>query len=121
MSTLTPLFKHLFHGLMASSIVLSSLIHPKISSKPALALTNRFCQLTSQEAQKKEQLLQLALQNNPQAQQEYKSLLQEHRQILDQCRRNTWPQEQAIWLRLYPCGISPGSIDHVLDRIVNMG
>ena len=70
---------------------------------------------------KKEQLLQSALKNNPQAQQNYKSLLQEHRQILTQCRQNTWPQEQAIWLRLYPCDISPGSIDHVLDRIVNLG
>lgn len=121
MSTFAPLFKHLFHGLMASSIVFSSLIHPKILSKPAWALTNRFCHLTSEEAQKKEQLLQSTLENNPQAQQEYKSLLQRHRQILTQCRQNTWPQEQAIWLRLYPCDISSGSIDHVLDRIVNMG
>ena len=116
-----PLFKNLLHSIMASPIILSSLIHPEIVSKPASAVTNRFCQLTSEQVQKKEQLLQSALQNNSQAQQEYQSLIQEHRQILTQCRQRTWPQEQAIWLRLYPCDVSPGSIDYVLDRIVNLG
>ena len=116
-----PRAKSLLHSLMASSIVLSSLIHPGIFSKPALALTNRFCQLTAGEVQKKEKLLQSALHNNSQAKQEYQALIQEHRQIISQCRKNTWPQEQAIWLRLYPCDVSPGSIDHVLDRIVNLG
>ncbi len=116
-----PLFKNLCHSLMTSSIVLSSLIHSEIFGRSALAVTNRFCQLTSEQVQKKEQLLRSALQNNSQAQQEYQSLIQEHRQILTQCRQRTWPQEQAIWLRLYPCDVSPGSIDHVLDRIVNLG
>ena len=116
-----PRAKSLLHSLMASSIVLSSLIHPGILTKPAIALTNKFCQLTSEQVQKKEQLLQSALQNNSQSKQEYQAIIQEHRRILAQCRRNTWPQEQAIWLRLYPCDVSPGSIDHVLDRIVNLG
>ena len=116
-----PLFKNLLRSLMTSSIMLSSLIHPKISSRPALAVTNRFCQLSSEQVQKKEKLLQSALQNNSQAKQEYQALIQEHRQIIAQCRQKTWPQEQAIWLRLYPCDASPGSLDYVLDRIVNLG
>jgi Glycosyl hydrolase-like 10 len=41
--------------------------------------------------------------------------------MLKLCRSQTWPGEQAIWLRLYPCDASPGSIDYVLDRIVNLG
>ncbi|ELS03971.1 hypothetical protein Xen7305DRAFT_00036970 [Xenococcus sp. PCC 7305] len=116
-----PLFKNLLRSLMASSIMLSSLIYPEIFSKPAFAVTNRFCQLPSEAVQKKEQLLQSSLQNNPQATQEYQSLIQEHRRIVTQCRQTAWPQEQAIWLRLYPCDASPGAIDHVLDRIVNLG
>ncbi len=116
-----PLSKNLFHSFTTSAIVLSSLIHSAIFDKPAMAVPNRFCQLTSEQVQKKEQLLRSALQNQSEAQQEYQSLIQEHRQILTQCRQKTWPKEQAIWLRLYPCDVSSGSIDNVLDRIVNLG
>lgn len=41
--------------------------------------------------------------------------------MLQLCRSQTWPGEQATWLRLYPCDASPGSIDYVLDRVVNLG
>ena len=42
-------------------------------------------------------------------------------QQLSQCRRQTWPQSQAIWLRLYPCDALDGVVEELLDRIVSRG
>jgi hypothetical protein len=85
------------------------------------AATNAYCQLSPSESQSKAQLLEKALQGNSQAQKEYQTLLQKHREILQRCRAQTWPETQAIWLRLYPCDVRPGSLERILDRIVDKG
>jgi hypothetical protein len=109
---------HIFRTLIASVTILVSQCG---FNRPAQAIIGTYCQLEQEEILKKEQLLQASLEGNFQAHQEYKNLLQKHAELLNQCRRQTWPETQAIWLRLYPCDVSPGSIDYVLDRIVNLG
>ena len=90
------------------------------TTQSAIAAAGPYCQFIPEEVEQKEKLLNASLANEQSAP-EYDAIVQRHREMLQLCRSQTWPQEQAIWLRLYPCDISPGSIDHVLDRIVNLG
>lgn len=108
--------------LITTSLAISStLIDRTEIGKPVQAATKAYCHFDQSEIQKKEKLLQAALEGDERAYEEYKQLLQQHAAMLRQCRSTTWPQEQAVWLRLYPCDVSSGSIDYVLDRIVNLG
>lgn len=109
---------HIFRIIITSFTILVSQCG---FNQPAQAAIGTYCKFDQEEVLKKEQLLQGLLEGNVQAQQEYKELIAQHAQLLNQCRRQTWPQTQAIWLRLYPCDVSPGSIDYILDRIVNLG
>lgn len=95
-------------------------LHP-FGVQSAIAASGPYCQFIPEEAAAKEKLLQASLEKNISATEEYNSILQRHSQMLQKCRSQTWPEEQAVWLRLYPCDVSPGSIDSVLDRIVNLG
>jgi hypothetical protein len=116
--------RHYIATIMATSLAATSLVIPVphlYLNRANAATTNAYCQLSADLVTQKEQLLQLSLTENSQAQQKYQSLVAQHANLLQQCRQQTWPQEQAIWLRLYPCDVSPGSIDYVLDRIVNQG
>jgi Glycosyl hydrolase-like 10 len=87
---------------------------------PAKAAGGPYCQFTPEEAATKEKLLTASLKDD-QGKVEYEAMVQKHREMLQICRSQTWPEEQAVWLRLYPCDIKPGSMDYVLDRIVNLG
>ena len=97
-----------------------SLCSTFIATKPASAAVGPYCQFAPQEVEAKEKLLKASLENE-QATRQYDAIIQKHTQMLQLCRSQTWPEEQAIWLRLYPCDVSPGSLDLVLDRIVNLG
>ena len=110
-----------FRAVIASFFLSGSLVSQSGFNQPAEAATGAYCHFSQAEILAKEKLLQSSLEGDSQAYQKYQSLLQQHSQFLNQCRRQTWPQTQATWLRLYPCDISPGSIDYVLDRIVNLG
>ena len=112
--------RNFFSLVLANCFALISLFAGGQTNK-TIAATNPYCQLNREQVARKEQLLKLTLSGNPQAKQQYQSLVAQHAQILQQCRQQNWPQEQAIWLRLYPCDLSPGSLDYVLDRIVNQG
>ncbi len=109
-----------FSTVVAASIAVTSFLIPQ-QDRVARAAYDAYCQLDREQTTKKEQLLQSSLTGNSQAQQQYQSIVAQHATILEQCRQQNWPQEQAIWLRLYPCDTSPGSVDRVLDRIVNQG
>jgi hypothetical protein len=87
---------------------------------PATAAVGPYCQFAPEDATAKEKLLRTSL-SDDQTKPEYDAIVQKHREMLQICRSQTWPEEQAIWLRLYPCDITPGSLDYVLDRIVNLG
>jgi hypothetical protein len=87
---------------------------------PATAAVGPYCQFAPEDVMAKEKLLRTSL-SDDQTKPEYDAIVQKHREMLQICRSQTWPEEQAIWLRLYPCDITPGSLDYVLDRIVNLG
>ena len=105
---------------LAITATMISWVNFFLTTSSAKAAVGPYCQFTPEEVAVKEQLLKASLVNQ-QSTSEYDAVIQRHREMLELCRSQTWPQEQAIWLRLYPCDISPGSIDHVLDRIVNLG
>jgi hypothetical protein len=83
--------------------------------------TNPTCRLSAEEINAKASLLETALKGNPNSQQDYATTLRKHADWLRRCRSQSALSEQAIWLRLYPCDAREGSLDAVLDRIVNQG
>ena len=91
-----------------------------IAIPPAKAAVGPYCQFAPEEVELKEELLAASLENKQRIP-EYEAIVKKHTEMLQLCRSQTWPEEQAIWLRLYPCDITSGSIDRVLDRIVNLG
>lgn len=108
-------------SIAVSAVLLSNLAVPLSWNRPAGAATSAYCQLSPNEVQRKESLRQAALSGRQEAIQSYFAVLAEHARAVSECRSRTWPQTQAIWLRLYPCDARPGEIDRVLDQIVNKG
>lgn len=88
---------------------------------PAYGAVNRYCQFDQNAISTKAELREKAIKGDTEAQGEYKKMITQHRDLLLNCRRNNWLKEQAIWLRLYPCDVREGSIEKVLDQIVNLG
>lgn len=80
-----------------------------------------YCQQFPEAIAQKEKIRQEALKGNQDAQKKYNALIAQHGERLQRCRRTTWPQNQAIWIRLYPCDTRPGVLESVLDRIVDRG
>ena len=113
------LFKKTAKKAIATTTALISCSSFLITS-PVKAASGPYCQFIPEEAEIKENLLTAVLADE-QARPQYDTVVQRHREMLELCRSQTWPEEQAIWLRLYPCDVSPGAIDRVLDRIVNLG
>jgi hypothetical protein len=101
---------------MAGTIAIGNFV-----SQPLQAQTLAYCQLPQSAIAQKENLLKSSLTGDRDAQKDYQAIVANHAQQLSQCRARTWPQQQAIWLRLYPCDVRKGAIDEVLDRIVNKG
>jgi len=91
-----------------------------VVSLPAQANTP-YCQQTPAQIAQKEQLRKAAMQGDPIAQKGYRAIVAQHAAQLRRCRQKTWPQTQALWIRLYPCDARPWALDTVLDRIVNRG
>ena len=85
------------------------------------AETNNYCQFREETIALKDQLRQRAINGEIQAQTEYNNLIQRHGEQLANCRQQTWPQTQAIWLRVYPCDTFPGAVEAILDQIVDLG
>jgi len=85
------------------------------------AQRNEYCRFEKSAIAQKNQLRQQAINGDSQAQAQYQALIQRHGKQLTQCREQTWPHKQAIWLRLYPCDSKPGQVEKILDRIVNSG
>lgn len=105
---------------MASSVGLTSLLSSPEAATAQFAPLNP-CRLPAAAIVEKESLRQAALQGDAEAQAEYQRQIQLHATDLENCRRDNWPQNLAIWLRLYSCDAYPGVLDEVLDRIVSRG
>ncbi|MEH1962892.1 MAG: family 10 glycosylhydrolase [Nostoc sp.] len=111
----------LFWRCLFAVVFTSSSLLPNLGSEPARAQGTEYCQLSSTAVQEKEKLRLSALKGNEDAQTRYQNMVEKHAEELHECRTRNWPQIQAIWLRLYPCDIHPGTIDQIMDRIVNRG
>lgn len=79
------------------------------------------CRLEAEAVNRKSELLREAAEGNNNSRKRYERLVEEHRNELADCRRRNWPQNQALWIRLYPCDIKPGVLEQVLDQAVNQG
>ncbi|MGL5063362.1 MAG: hypothetical protein ACRC62_25560 [Microcoleus sp.] len=104
-----------------SAVLVSSFVGQLVENQPAVAQTSAYCQLSKEQTNIKEDLRRAALSGRPESQKAYIAILNKHGREIAECRRKTWPQTQAIWLRLYPCDVKPGEIDRVLDKVVNQG
>ncbi len=92
-----------------------------LTLQPALGQLDPQCRFSQASVNQKDELLQASLKGTLENRVRYQALLAEQSKILQSCRRTTWPRNQAIWLRLYPCDIRPGVLDRVLDQVVNLG
>ncbi|MGB6014892.1 MAG: hypothetical protein WBG32_09200, partial [Nodosilinea sp.] len=110
----------LLQGLALVSGLVGLGVIPLAGTGRALAL-NAYCQVNQADALAKENLRKTALTGDTAAQEQYQSLVRQHTEALNQCRSRTWPQKQAVWLRLYPCDLQPGILDALFDRVVNLG
>lgn len=102
-------------------LVTSSMLSQFFWGRPVQAQTTAYCQLSAEAIAQKEATRQAAQLGDRDAQNRYKSLVSQHAEQVSRCRSQTWPQNQALWLRLYPCDAQPGGLDALLDRIVNKG
>ena len=109
-----------FFPVLLGLSLLSQLLAPYTASK-ALAQSNDFCQLSSEDIRRKEQLLGAGLRGDKNAQVEYQKLLAQDTANLASCRQRSWLKKQALWLRLYECDLKPGVLDTLLDRVVSRG
>ncbi|MBF2065592.1 MAG: family 10 glycosylhydrolase [Calothrix sp. C42_A2020_038] len=112
--------KMFFWRHLPAAIFISSLLLPFLG-QPSKAQLNEYCQLPDKVVQEKESLRLSALRGNLKAQRRYQQLLVQHGQAVNNCRQDSWLQLQAIWLRLYPCDTQAGSLERIMDRIVNKG
>lgn len=106
------------------TIVLAGIVAgvPSLSlaqSAPSMTL-DRFCRLSNADVQRKSQLRANAS-TSTQAAQAYKALIQDQIRRLEACRQQNWPQQQAIWLRLYPCDAKDDRLKEILDQVVDAG
>ncbi|MGK7910642.1 MAG: hypothetical protein AB4050_04035 [Synechococcus sp.] len=78
------------------------------------------CAVPSNDRLRKGELRQASIEDE-EAAIAYGEMVRDHAIRLQDCRSETWPQQQAVWLRLYPHDAQPGVLADVLDRVVNRG
>lgn len=84
-------------------------------------ITDHYCRLVDAVTADKSVLRGAALAGDSAAQRDYAAMVQDHAQVMNDCRRRTWPRNQAIWVRLYPCDIQPGRLEELFDEFVDLG
>lgn len=108
-------------SLVAALLISSSVVSQLGSIPNAQAQTTAYCKLTNEAIAQKETLRIGALKGNTDSANRYQALVKQHADEVRRCRSRTWPNDQAVWLRLYPCDVRAGGIDEILDRVVNRG
>ena len=105
------------------SLSLTSLLTTGVllGSSAAQAQIPGYCQSSKQAALQKEEALKQSIKGDAAAKQRYQTFVKQSVEQLDACRAQSWPQTQAIWLRLYECDLKPGVLDSLMDRLVNRG
>lgn len=122
MTKISPTFSpFLLRFAMGFGVFFTLMVSPLLGEKPSRAQSHPSCQLSPSEIQRKETLRQQALSGKKEDERAYFQVLTEHARFVGNCRQNSWPQVQAIWLRFYPCDIQNGEVERILDKIVNQG
>jgi hypothetical protein len=111
----------LFLRQLFAVIFSTTLFVPYLKSQPAEAQVTKNCHITSSAVKKKEKLRFSAQKGDREAANRYRQIVRQHSQAVQDCRRRTWPQVQAVWLRLYPCDVKAGALDRIMDNVVNKG
>lgn len=106
---------------LLAAMLTTNVIGTYLSSQEVRAQTDPYCQSTVQEVIEIDGIRDAAFRGDKNAQARYKQLVAEKAKRLQDCRLRNWPQNQAIWLRLYDCDARPGVLEAVLDRIVARG
>ncbi len=114
-------WQRLYRSTVAALLTSSSLLSQVWLPQPAQAQTLAYCQFPKEAIAEKENLRAGALKGDRDSDNRYKALIRQHADYLRQCRSRTWPNDQAIWLRLYPCDAQAGAMDEIMDRLVNRG
>ncbi len=107
--------------LLFAAIFSSNFLILEVGTQQVQAQATEYCQISQDSAQKKENFRIRAKKGDEEALARYQQEVQKQAQNLQECRSRTWPEVQAVWLRLYPCDMQPGAIDRIMDRIVNRG
>ena len=110
-----------FSSILASTSLVNGLLSVSPIGGAAQAQLNRYCQLSQSAINQKERLRQATFQGDESARREYEELVKRHSAQLRNCRSGAWPNQQAIWVRLYPCDLQSGLLEALLDRVVNLG
>ena len=109
---------------VAGSLSLSAL-SLSLSLRPARSQSSEafaaYCQQSSTSIAQKDQDRKASLSPDRDAQQRYSATLSRHANYLRDCRQQNALKTEGLWLRLYPCDVQPGTLDEVLDRIVDRG
>jgi hypothetical protein len=121
-STVRQRYRRFYHRFIIATLA-GSLMNPLGFSQVAHAQSQlaAYCQLTPEAIAQTDALRQASQEGNAEAQQSYKALVAQQAEQMRQCRARTWPQNQALWVRLYPCDAKPGALDELFDRIVGKG
>lgn len=117
-STKKSTTKYLKTALLAGLV---ATLQPSMPVQAQSIQLDGYCHTSQAEASRKEDLRRAAFEGSNPAQNQYQALVEEHARVLQDCRQSNWPDEQAIWLRLYACDLQPGILEAVLDRIANLG
>ncbi len=80
-----------------------------------------YCQVSAEQIVAKAKLLEAGIKGDRQALEQYRQLVKTHSLQLSSCRKQSWLNTQATWLRVYPCDLKPGELAQILDNIANFG
>lgn len=92
-----------------------------LGSNSRTRITDRYCRLVDSAVSEKSSLRDAAFAGESDAQSAYDDLVQQHSEVMNDCRRRNWPRNQAIWVRLYPCDVQPGKLEQLFDEFVDLG
>jgi len=111
---------NLLRFLILAILTTSLLVGTTGSLSPVTAAqSNNYCRFDNRAIAQKDQLRNQVFNGDTNAESKYQNLIERHGEQLVECRNRTWPQTQAIWLRLYPCDTLPGRVEEILDHIVD--
>ncbi len=111
--------RQFFHYVLTIWLTAFAVSFTTHQARAAQTLTQ--CQLSPEAIAEKKMLREAAQAGDRDATGGYNHLLTEHAQAIARCRQQSWLKNQGIWLRLYPCDAKSGSIEKILDNLVNKG